>query len=203
MSWGDPAAPAVRRELQRKAIHVATAVIPVAYAAGLARDTVVAVCATLTGIALVVETGRRLSPAVAARFRAWTGPLLRPEEAAGGLAGATWLFAAFTAVAWGTTAPVAVAAMWAVAAGDGAAAVVGRTLGRTPLVASKTLEGALAMALMTAAGAWGLARWPLGPSAVLGLVAAAAELPARPLNDNLRVAAAVAVAGTLMIATTH
>lgn len=203
MSSGDPAAPRVRRELQRKAIHMATAVVPVAYAAGISRALIVAGCVGLAGVAIAVEFARRMSPAAAARFTAWTGPLLRPHEAAGGLAGATWLFVAYAVVAWSTPAAVAVAAMWAVAAGDGAAAVVGRLVGRTRLPGGKTLEGSAAMWLMTAAGAWGLAHWPLGLALGLGGVAALAELPDRPLNDNLRVALAVAVAGTLMILRTH
>lgn len=203
MTSGDPAAPAVRRELQRKVLHVATAVVPVGYAAGIPRRVVVAACGALLGVALLVELARRASPSAAARFATWTGPLLRPHEAAGGIAGATWLLAAFTAVTAGTAAPVAIAAMWGVAAGDGAAAIVGRTIGRIPLVAGKTLEGTLAMALVTAAGAWSFAAWPVGTAALLGGVAAAAELPARPLNDNLRVALAVAAAGSLMITQTH
>ncbi|MCU0624176.1 MAG: hypothetical protein MUF53_09975, partial [Gemmatimonadaceae bacterium] len=172
MSSGDPAAPSVRRELQRKAIHMATAVLPVAYAAGAPRWAMVGVTAGLTTLAVAVEVARRRWPAARDRFAALTGPLLRPHEAAGGVAGATWLFAAFCAVCAMTAPPVAIAAMWAVSAGDGAASVVGRAVGRVRWGSGKTLEGSLALALMTAAGAWGLAGWPLPVASGLGLAAA-------------------------------
>jgi dolichol kinase len=203
VSTGDTAALGGRRELQRKAIHAATAVIPVAYAAGVSRPVVLAACLGLTAMAVAVEVGRRVSPEIAATFRRWTGPLLRAHERAGGLAGATWLFATFALVTALTAPGVAVAAMWAVAAGDGAAGVVGRLAGRLRLANGKSLEGTLAILAMTAAGAYGLGHWPVGPSLLLGTVAALAELPRGPGDDNLRVGGAVGVTGSLLIAITH
>ena len=203
MTTGYTAALSGRRELQRKAIHAATAVIPVGYAAGLSRSWVLGACLALSGIALAVEIARRGSPDFSRRFRQWTGALLRPHERAGGLAGATWLFATFALVTAATPPGVAVAAMWAVAAGDGAASVVGRLVGRLRLANGKSLEGSLALLAMTAAGAYGLARWGVGPALLLGAVAALAEVPRGPFDDNLRVGTAVAAAGSLIVSLTH
>lgn len=203
MRSGDPAAPSVRRELQRKLIHGATAMLPVAYAAGTPGAVMAAVTGGLTAIAVLVEVARWQSPTAQRTFARWTGPLLRPHEAAGGWAGATWLFGAFFAVTVCTPPAVAVAAMWAVSAGDASASLVGRTLGRHRWPSGKSAEGSAALLLLTAAGAWGLASWPPAWAIGLGAVAALAEAPAGPGDDNVRVATAVAVAGSLSIALTH
>lgn len=203
MSSRDTAAPSVRRELQRKALHAATATLPVAYAAGASTRQLVAVTGGLTAIAVAVEVARRWSPALRGRFLDATGPLLRAHEAAGGVAGATWLFVAFAAVSALAPPAAAVAAMWAVSAGDAAASVVGRLVGRHRWPSGKSLEGSAALVAMTAAGAWGLAGWSVPLALALGAVAALAELPRGPGDDNLRISAAVGVTGSLIILVTH
>jgi dolichol kinase len=194
---------AVRQELGRKALHAATAVIPVGWAAGVPKAAVVGLLGALAAIAVLVEVGRRASPPLQELFLRLVGPLLRPHEANGAIAGATWMFGAYLSAALVAPPSVAVVAMWAVSAGDGAAAVVGRVVGRVRLPNGKSLEGALAMCAMTAAGAWGLAGWSLGQSLAIGAVASAAELPTGPLDDNVRVTAACVTLGILMFSAMH
>jgi len=144
--------------------------------------------------AFLVELTRRRVHLVRQAFHRATHPLLRAHEHER-LSGATWLLVAFVLVVWLCPRSMAIAAMWAVAVGDAAAAVVGRWLGRHRLGAhGKSLEGSLACAAATAAGALVVAR--LGPGAALaaGVAAAVAEWPTHPLDDNLRVAGAVALA---------
>jgi dolichol kinase len=189
----------LRRELARKALHVTSAAVPVAYAAGLVpRAGLRAGLLALLAVALGVEAARARSERVRAHFTRATGPLLRAHEHHR-WAGATWLLAAFALAVWLYPAPVAVAATWAVSLGDASAAVVGRWLGRRPLAPrlAKTLEGSAACAVVTFVGALWVARLSLGASVVAGLAAALAEAPERPLDDNVRVVLAVG-AGILL-----
>jgi dolichol kinase len=184
----------LRQELARKTLHLTSAVVPVAYAAGVPREPLLALLAVLLVAAFLVELTRRRVHLVRQAFHRATHPLLRAHEHER-LSGATWLLVAFVLVVWLCPRAMAIAAMWAVAVGDAAAAVVGRWLGRHRLgTHGKSLEGSLACAAATAAGALVVAR--LGPGAALaaGVAAAVAEWPTHPLDDNLRVAGAVALA---------
>ena len=188
----------LRRELARKALHVTSAAVPVAYAAGLPRAGLLAGLLALLAIALVVEGARARSERARAHFTRAAGPLLRAHEHHR-WAGATWLLAAFALAVGLYPAPVAVAATWAVALGDASAAIVGRWIGRHRLSPrfAKTLEGSAACAAVTFAGALWVARLPLGASVVAVVAAALAEAPTRPLDDNVRVVLAVG-AGILL-----
>ena len=187
----------LRSELARKSLHLTSAAVPVGYAAGVPRGTLLALLAVLLVIAVLVELTRRRVAIVRTHFHQATGQLLRTHEH-DGWSGATWMLAAFTGAVWLLPASAAVAAMWAVAVGDASAAVVGRWVGRVRLGPSrKTLEGSLACLTAAAAGALLVARLDPAASLAAGLAAAAAEWPDGPLDDNLRVATAVALAVTL------
>ncbi len=151
-------------------------------------------------IAILVEGARQLSRRAARLFDAAFVSLLRQHERHD-LTGATWLLAAMLASVLIFPPATAVVALWAVAAGDGAASIVGRlsTWHRDPAATRrKTIAGAVACALVTAAGAVCLAdmRWP--GALVVGVVVALAEWPRGPLDDNLRVAAAAGVAAWVL-----
>jgi dolichol kinase len=186
----------LRHELARKSIHVATVVVPIAYARGVPRAVVLAGLGFLLLVALLVELARARSARVGATFTRAVGAMLRDHERLR-WSGATWMLLAFVLAALLFPRDVAAAAMCAVSLGDAAAAVVGRALGRVRLAHGKTLEGAAACAAATAAGAALVAALPLGECIVAGVAAAAAELPARPFDDNVRVALA-AGAGILL-----
>jgi phytol kinase len=89
--------------------------------------------------------------------------------------------------------------MWAVALGDASAAIVGRSIGRHKLtwMGAKSIEGSLACALITIAGALLVARLDVVLSCIAGVAAAAGELPHRPFDDNIRIAMAVGFTVTL------
>src|SRR5947208_11114219 len=117
----------LRVELARKTIHVASSVIPIAYALGLSRARLLALLAALGAVAIVVELARRHSPRVRALFVGAVGALLREHEHRA-WTGASWLLAAYALSALLFPRAVAVAAMLAAALGDAAAAVVGRSV---------------------------------------------------------------------------
>lgn len=203
----------LRRELARKLLHVSTAVVPVAYAAGLDRRVVAPGLGALLVVALVVEWLRARHAAARERFTRATGELLRAHEHAGAWAGATWLLLAFLVATLAFPREVAVAAMLGVSLGDAAGAVVGRWWGerRGPVAPSpvpappspvaavgiahapKTFAGTFACAVATAIGALLVARLPVVEAVLAGVLAAAAERPRIRLDDNLRVTVAVGI----------
>jgi len=183
---------ALRHELARKALHITSAAVPVAYATGVvARRWLAALVLLLLGVALAVELGRARSERLRAHFTRATGVLLRAHEHHR-WAGATWLLVAFAAAILLFPPPVAVAALWAVSIGDAGAAVVGRSVGRHRILGlAKTVEGSVACAALTFLGARVVARLDVGACVVAAICAAIAEAPRRPLDDNVRVALAV------------
>ena len=201
-----PAAPAdavahvpplsLRHELARKAIHVSSVAVPVAYAAGLPRAVVAGVLLVLLVAALLVELARARSARAGALFTRATGALLRAHEQRR-ISGATWLLAAFLGSALAFPRDVAIAAMCSVALGDAAAAVVGRWLGRRRLGARKSLEGSAACLAVVYLAARAVAGLGVGESVLAALCATLAEWPEGPLDDNVRMAGATG-AGILL-----
>lgn len=182
---------ALRWELTRKALHLIWAVVPIAYALGLQRTILLLGLAVACLVAIAVEIGRTYSAAFGRLFTRRTGLLLRQHEHRR-WSGATWLLLSFLCCVLVFDPPIAIAAMWAVAVGDAVAAIVGRMLGRHRLGRStKTIEGSLACAIITAVGAFGIAHLTPTSSIIAGIAAALGEWPTGPLDDNLRIGLAV------------
>jgi len=181
----------------RKAIHLLSVALPLLYAGGLSRRTLLIVLSLASVVALVVEVGRARHAPTREIFHRATGSMLRPHEHTR-WSGATWLVLSFLGSVALYPPDVAVAAMWGVAAGDAAAALVGRTLGSHPIGRSgKTLEGTAACFLTVLLGALMIARLSRVESFLAAIAAAVAEVPQRPFDDNVRVAAAIG-AGILL-----
>lgn len=188
MSSADTAGSAVSREVARKTLHLATSALPLAYAAGLPRQWVLWLLGAALAVALLVEGARRQSPTLARRFEEWTAGMLRPEESRGALTGATWMLVGYLAAVSLAPRDAAIAAMWAVAAGDGVATLVGRRFG-TP--GAKSTVGSLAMLLVTFAGGWWVAALAAPWALATAVSATVAERWPSVGNDNLRIPAAV------------
>jgi dolichol kinase len=191
---------ALRHELARKALHLATAALPVLWAAGLlTTEALRAALGVAVAIALTIEVLRLRHARLAASFTAAVGSMLRPHEARR-LTGATWLAIAMAGVVWLAPPRAALAALWAAAVGDASAAIVGRSIAawRGHAADGKSLAGFVAALVATALGCRVLVgtTWPV--AAALGAVAALAEWPRRPFDDNLRVAGAVALAAAAL-----
>jgi dolichol kinase len=185
-------------EVARKGLHLAGAALPLAYALGASRISLVAILAVASTLALLTEGARRASPAFEGRFDRLFGRLVRPHERRA-ITGATWLsLSCFVAVAV-LSRRAAIAALWSATVGDPAATLVGRswTIWRaTPSrrSARKTIAGTLGCALASFAGVWLVAGFPPAPAAVVAIGAALAEAMPLVIDDNVRVAAA---AGTI------
>jgi dolichol kinase len=115
----------LRRELARKALHLTTVVIPVAYDRGASRETVATVLAVASGLALVIEAARRTSMPFGAMFDRRFGALLRQRERTA-FTGATWLALSCFGAVLLLSRHAAIAALWCVTVGDPAAAIAGR-----------------------------------------------------------------------------
>ena len=188
---GGDVALSLARELARKGIHLVTALAPLAYAAGVGRLPLAVVLGAAAAVALTVELARVAHAPTRGIFQRMAGPLLRAHEHVR-WAGATWLFVAFLGAVLLLPREVAITAMWAVAVGDAAAAVVGRSVGHLRLAGSaKTIEGSMACWSATFVGAVLVAHLPMGEGVVAASAAALAEWPAGVADDNIRIAAAV------------
>jgi dolichol kinase len=175
-----------RRELSRKALHLLSSAVPLSYAAGASQRTILALLVGALVIAMTIEVLRARSARARAVFDARVGALLRPHEFLG-LSGATWLLVAFFLAMAVYPRAIAIASMCAVALGDAAAAIVGRTLGGRAATGRKTIWGSVACGLVSAFAAHAIAGMLAMEALVVGVLAAIAERPTRPLDDNLRI----------------
>ncbi len=182
----------LRREVARKAIHLLFCAIPLAYASGMPRRLIVAMLASAVAAALVIELARTWHEGVRKYFDSVFGSLLREHERSR-WSGATWLVVAVLGLALLAPRDVAIAGMWAVSVGDAAAALVGRL---APTARSgqgrKSALGSAACFLSTLAGALLIAHLTLGEGLMAAAWATAAERPTGGVDDNIRIAAAVA-----------
>jgi phytol kinase len=185
---------ALGRELTRKALHVMSAVLPVGWALGvLSPERLRLLLTAALAVAILVEGARHLSDRARRAFDALFAPLLRPHERTE-LTGATWLAAAMLGALILFPPGPAVVALWAVAAGDGAASIAGRLASRSRPGRGKTITGSVTCAVVTTVGAMWLAGVPWASAVAIGVVTAIAERPRGPLDDNVRVAAAAGLA---------
>lgn len=173
------------RESGRKALHLLSALFPVAWALDwVDAATLRWILTLLLAIALVVEGARHLSPWAEKQFARTVGALVRPHELVG-LTGATWLVLAMLLSVILFPAMAAIAALWGAAVGDASAAIVGRAFSTG---GHKTILGSAACLLATALGVWWLTPLGIVASLGVGLAAALVERPTLSLDDNLRVA---------------
>jgi dolichol kinase len=179
----------LRREVTRKALHLVSTAVPVSYAAGVSQRVVVWVLVFALAVALAVEIGRYRSTRARILFDSTVGGLLREHERRGP-SGATWLILSLLVAAVVFPRDVAIAAMCAVALGDAAAAIIGRAIARSR-VHRKSFAGSGACFAASALAAHMIARFAWREALIVGILAALAERPRRPLDDNLRIAIAV------------
>ena len=198
-------------ELGRKALHLGALAYPLAILA-LGRTSLWGLV-PLAALAVGLDVARQRSAAVRGPLLRVFGPIMRPEEVPppGGplvLNGAVWMTLAAVACAALFPPAVAAAALAMQMLGDGAAAVVGRRVGRTKWPGQqKSVEGTAAFVVVALATGWALAQLPVeGLAAALpfgrllagALAAAVVEALPVPPNDNLRVPIAAAAAMLLV-----
>jgi dolichol kinase len=179
-----------RRELARKGLHLLSAVIPVSYSLGVSRTFLLWALFAALGVAVAVELARARSQYARSLFEASVGTLLRQHERIA-LSGATWLISALFVTALVFPKHIAIAAMCAVSMGDAFAAIVGRAFNPRSAHDRKSLAGSVACFVVSAIAAYSLAEFSWTDASIAGVLAAVAERPRRPMDDNFRIALAV------------
>ena len=186
-------------ELKRKAIHLASIVIPIgfylspeAWGVYWKRGLL-----SLVLVALAVELVRLHHPRTRSLFRHFFGELLRGHEDAS-LLGSTYHLIACLLTIHLFSKPVAVLALGFLIVGDTFAAIVGKWVGKIRIF-GKTLEGSLACFAVC----YGLTALMPGIPFPVGLVGAAVatifELLPIPLDDNFRIPLSAGFAMELLL----
>jgi len=129
----------VKRELPRKAIHLAMAFIPIS-SFYLDRQHIIQLTGVLLILALVVEVVRRTIPRINQQFTGLVGGMLRDKESSK-LTGATYLILAsflsfFFLELW-----IAQVVIFFVVISDGLSAIFGLWIGKHRCFGNKTWEG--------------------------------------------------------------
>ena len=177
-------------EIKRKAIHLAFILVPLAYHYdhdGLFTKTFVVnglLIATL--VALLVDAVRLHHPKVRSFFQSLFRDLTRRHEDRN-LLGSTYLLISAVLTIEVFPEPIAVASLGALILGDTAAALVGKTMGRTRFLGGKSLEGSLACFAVSFLFAWGVVGLDATVAFVGSLVATTFEALPIPLDDNFRI----------------
>lgn len=179
-------------ELKRKALHLLALIIPLfMWFAG--KTVAVFVLGAVALIAVAADVLRVRSERFAGMIYRFFAAMMRPEEcpAVGGpvvLNGATWVVLSATLLVVIFPLEIAVLSFTTFMLADAAAAIVGRRFGRHRWRhTTRTVEGSAAFLVVGFAVVF-LFGWTFGWIGVLAVVAgAAAEIPYRPLNDNIRV----------------
>lgn len=190
-------------ELGRKALHLGALVIPLGLLllddlAVLGLPLSVVILAPLAALALALDVARVHSASIREFLHRWFVWLMRPEEVPplGGpvtFNGATMMCTSAAICAALFPAGIAAAALAMLMVGDGAAAIIGRQLGRHRWPGSpKSVEGSLAYAVTAFGIGLAVVAWPgsglnVAVCAVGALTGAIVEALPIPVNDNLRV----------------
>lgn len=174
-------------ELKRKAIHLASLVIPIGYYLSpdsWHRDWERALLASVI-VSLAIEVFRLNHPRTRNLFRHFFGELIRNHEDAS-LLGSTYLLIACLLSIHLFPKPIAVLALCFLIVGDTVAAIVGKSVGRIRIF-GKTLEGSLACLVICFGITLFLPEVPFHVAIVGALVATMFELLPIPLDDNFRI----------------
>jgi dolichol kinase len=191
----------LRQEFVRKALHLAAAVFPVAYALGAPRGAIIVALAVTSIVALMLEWLRRTNARVGATFDRFFGAIVRPHER-GSITGATWLSLACLIAVLVFARNAAIAALWCATVGDPAASLFGKWVaGKSAVTAAspgKTLTGSLACLVVSFGGAWMVAGYAPLSAAMIAAAATVVEAWPVQLDDNIRVAAAAGAIAQLL-----
>ena len=177
----------LRSELKRKAIHLASLSIPLAYYLTpdpWQRDWERALLAAVI-LSLAIEVFRLNHLPTRNLFRHFFGELLRNHEDVS-LLGSTYLLIACLLSIHLFPKPIAVLALAFLIVGDTMAAIVGKWLGRTRIF-DKTLEGSLACLVTCYLLTLLVPEIPFRVAVVGALTATVFELLPIPLDDNFRI----------------
>jgi len=197
----------MRNEVWRKTLHVGSAAIPLAVLA-LGKWPMVALLALAALGMVTVEVVRSRWRFGGEHFNRLFGFMMRAREkaAVGGpivLTGSSWMLLTYVPVLLFFPTHLAVASFFLLAFCDPAAALVGRSIGRTKIAEGKSLEGSLAFLItgLLVAGALNAVtggQWQFVVVAAGALAATVAEATPGPWDDNFSVPVSAVLAMMLV-----
>jgi len=130
-------------ELKRKFIHLGSLVIPIGYVF-VSKDGAMIPLLAVTAFFLFFDLVRHHSQTIRLIYeKHLIGSVIRQRER-NRLVGATYLMIGACLCVWFLDKPIAIVSLLVLIISDTVAALVGNTLGRTPLFGTKTLEGSMA-----------------------------------------------------------
>jgi len=185
-------------ELKRKALHLLALIIPLGIWP-IGKTLAAIILGALAAVALAADFFRARSRRFSAAICRYFEFMMRPEECSpvGGpfvLNGATWVILSSALLVAIFPLEIAVSSFTTFMIADAAAAIVGRGVGRLRWRHStRTVEGSSAFLLVGLAVMLLFGWTPLWISILAVLAGAAAEIPSRPLNDNIRVPVVIAI----------
>lgn len=185
-----------KAEVPRKVLHILVALAPL-MAIEVGRQTTAAVIVPLAVAAVLADLVRSRSASFEARIQSLFGFMMRPSESISGsvvINGATWVLVSFAVLVLVFPFRLGAQALFIFMLADAVAALVGRRIGKHPWPQShRTIEGTVAFIVVGIAAGVLFPGVGLRPVIAAVLVGAAAEIPRRPLNDNVRVPVVIAV----------
>ena len=130
-------------EFKRKLIHMGSLVIPIGYVF-VSREGAIIPLLAVTAFFLFFDVVRHHNQTIRLIYeKHLIGSVIRQRER-NRLVGATYLMIGACLCVWLLDKPVAIVSLLVLIISDTVAALVGNTLGRTPLFGTKTLEGSMA-----------------------------------------------------------
>jgi dolichol kinase len=172
-------------EIKRKAVHLATLVVPIGYSLTSERAVLMLLIPFFL-VYLAVDLLRHFHTGLASLFREYFfGRVLREKEGSTLMGSTYFLFASILTILIFPK-PIAIVSLLILILSDTAASLIGKGFGRVPLF-GKTLEGSLAFFVSSLLIVWiypGLDRLS-GSVAALG--ASLVEALPIPLDDNLTI----------------
>lgn len=188
-------------EFVRKAIHIASAVFPLAVIVVYkaypenGRSYLSGVLAIAAVVLIVLDLLKARFKPFKSFIMRFFGKVLRKNELQGGMTASTIVVASAAFTIFVFRQEVAVVSLLYLSLGDSAAALIGKNFGRMRIVGQRTLEGSLAALntclLVSLFALWVSPEfgWMLTPAALLAgsAVATLSELLYLPLDDNFRI----------------
>lgn len=171
-------------EIKRKGFHFLSAGIPIGYYL-TDYNTALWVLGALLGLAVLIEYARLAHTSINRFFHRIFGNMLRDTETFH-YSGATYLLISSFLVILVFHKEIAILCLFFLIFGDGFAAIVGKTFGKTKIF-SKTLEGTLAFAIAAVGIGFIFNYIPFTIRLTGALVAAIVELLPMRTSDNLRI----------------
>ncbi len=171
-------------EIKRKSFHFLSTVIPIGYYL-TNYNTALWVLGGLLGLAILIEYARLAHTAVNRFFHRIFGNLLRDTESFH-YSGATYLLISSFLVILVFHKEIAILCLLFLTLGDGTAAIVGKSFGRTRIF-SKTLEGTVAFLIVAVGAGLFFGQIPFYIRLSGAFVAAIVELLPMRTSDNLRI----------------